>query len=135
MRHSKQSLRFIASLALFGLIASLLHAHPESTDESEAGRPLTETLAGQPLASAPQTPGTSVSPDDAHHEHSSRDIMEIEICLICRSHHDEDELLAKQALPVEFALDPTSGFSCLTQRTHATQTSSTGPRAPPAMIG
>jgi len=117
------------------MIASMLHAHPESTDESEAGRPLTETLAEHPLTSAPQVLGTSVSPDDAHHEHSSRHTMEIEICLICRSHHDEDELLAKKALLVDFELDPRSGFSRLTQRTHATQTSSTGPRAPPAMIG
>jgi len=117
------------------MIASILHAHPESTDESEAGRPLTETLADHPLALAPQTPDTSISPDDAHHEHSLRHAIEIKICMICRSQYDEDKFLARKALLVESALDPTSGFYRLTQRTRATQTSSTGPRAPPAMIG
>ena len=135
MRQSKQSLRFIASLALLGLVASLLHAHTEPAPAPEIGRESAAPLAEHLLASSPQTQGASISQDDAHHEHSSHHAIDVEACLACRSHHEDDELFAENAAPIEFTLGTESSFFRESQHHHANRLRATGPRAPPALIG
>ena len=132
MRHSKLSLRLIASLALFGLIASLLHAHTESHTDSEQNL---ERGSSHDFVSATGTPSPSVSRDDAHHEHSSRHAIDLEVCLACRSHHEDEQLAASGVAQIIFTIATTSECTRQDPCISHLQTNTTGPRAPPASIG
>ena len=132
MRHSKLSLRFIASLALFGLIASLLHAHTESDTDSEQnlGR-----ASSHGFVSATGTSSPSVSRDDAHHEHSSRHAIDLEVCLACRSHHEDEDLAASGLAHVVFTIATTNDYFFEDPCVNEPRTNTTSPRAPPLSAG
>ena len=151
--------RLVALLCMAGLVVSWSHslAHHHATAhsadsagysaDSSAGHPAGHA-ASDPTRANPQgqeSPGSDsatrsragdddfrLSSDDSHHQHSSRQAIEIEACLACRSgsHDDADRAAAARlvlSIRVEGRLPTprTESWQRVPRHAHS-------PRAPPA---
>lgn len=85
----------LALTSLIALVFASLHVHVEEVSRTDTGRP--RAAADNPPVDPPigvRSPDpnapTEVSSDDAHHEHSSRAHLALEVCFACGSKKERE---------------------------------------------